>query len=386
MLGVFSIDLYLPAFPEIGRDLNATPLALQQTLSVYLVTYAFMMLWHGALSDALGRRPVVLAGLAVYAIASLGCAIAGNIESLWLFRALQGLSAGSGLVVGRAIVRDCFHGAEAQRLMSQITLVFSLAPALAPVIGGVLLNLYGWRLIFWTLFGVVLALLAWSGARLHETLPRAARQSLDPRSLWRNYRAVLGRPAFLLLAMVPTLNFAAFFLYIAVAPRFLMDLLGVGTLGFAWLFLPMIGGVVIGALVSGRLAGRHTPHQTIRLGYVMAFIAVATNLAVCSILPARPWWNVAPIMLFTIGSSIIMPSVTLLTLDLFPSMRGLASSLQGFIQFALAALESATIAPLLSQSLLTLAAGMAAFTVAGFASWSAYQRLTNSHSGPPSKG
>src|SRR5438552_4562982 len=110
MIGPFSIDLYLPAFHDIGRDLAVPQLAVQQTLSTYLFAYAFMMLWHGALSDALGRRPVVLVSLAIYAFASLGCAIAGNIQSLWLFRTLQGLSAGAGLVVGRAIIRDRYHG------------------------------------------------------------------------------------------------------------------------------------------------------------------------------------------------------------------------------------------------------------------------------------
>ena len=115
MLGPFAVDMYLPAFPAIAADLRTQPIALQQTLSVYMFAYAFMMLWHGALSDALGRRPVVLAGLGIFALGTLGCAIAGNIESLWLSRALQGLSAGTGLVVGRAIIRDRFHGPEAQK-------------------------------------------------------------------------------------------------------------------------------------------------------------------------------------------------------------------------------------------------------------------------------
>src|SRR6266536_5906215 len=138
MLGPFSIDMYLPALPSIGAALDAPPIAVQQTLSTFLFAYAFMMLWHGALSDALGRRPIVIVGLAVYGVATLGCAIAGNIQTLWLFRTLQGTTAGSGLVVGRAIIRDRFHGAEAQRVMSQITLVFGAAPAIAPVLGGVL--------------------------------------------------------------------------------------------------------------------------------------------------------------------------------------------------------------------------------------------------------
>ncbi len=176
MLGPFAVDAYLPAFPAIAQEFGASPIAVQQTLSAFLFAFAAMMLWHGALSDALGRRAVVLGGLAVYAVATLGCAIAGNIESLWLFRALQGLSAGTGLVVGRAIIRDAFHGPEAQRLMSQTTLVFGIAPALAPILGGALLNLLGWRSIFWVLLALVLGVLVWAALRLPETLPPAARQ------------------------------------------------------------------------------------------------------------------------------------------------------------------------------------------------------------------
>ncbi len=374
MLGTFSVDMYLPAFPAIGAELGATPIALQQTLSAYLVGYAFMMLWHGSLSDALGRRPVVLAGLLVYVIATLGCAIAGNIESLWLFRSIQGLSAGSGLVVGRAIVRDRFRGPEAQRLMSQITMVFAIAPALAPVVGGTLLNLLGWRSIFWMLFVVVGALFVWTARRLQETLPFEMRQPLRPATLWSNYRNVFTRVDFLLLAAVSACNFAAFFTYIAAAPAFLIDRLGVTTWGFAWLFLPMIAGVMIGATISGRLAGRTSPWRTVQLGYALVLGAAALNLLISFVLPPRPVWNVAPIMIFTVGSSIIMPSVTLLLLDLFPAMRGLASSLQGFVQFALGAFDAAVIAPWLAASLEALSLGMAAFSLASFGSWMLFHR------------
>lgn len=378
MTGVFSIDLYLPALPAIGRELHATPIALQQTLSAYLVAYAVMMLWHGALSDALGRRPIVLGALALYAFGTLGCAIAGNIESLWMFRVLQGMSAGSGLVIGRAIIRDRFHGPEAQRLMAQITLVFGVAPAVAPVLGGLLLNAFGWRSIFWSLLVAIAALFAWAALALPETLAPSARQPLHPRGLLRNYRAVLTRREFLLLAMVPSLNFSAFFLYIAVAPAFLIDLLGVSTLGFAWLFLPMIAGVMLGATLSGRRAGRFSPASSARLGFALMLFASALNVGICLLLPPGLPWNVVPIFFFTIGSALITPAVTLLILDLFPTMRGLASSLQGFLQFALSAFTAGSIAPLLAHSVLTLACGMAAFTVASTVLWYFYQLRSTS--------
>ena len=382
MLGPMSVDAYLPAFHAIGEDLDAPQLAVQQTLSVYLFTYAFMMLWHGAVADALGRRPVVIVSLVLYAVATLGCAIAGNIETLWLFRALQGVCAGAGLVVGRAVIRDRFHGAEAQRLMARITLVFGIAPAIAPVLGGVLLNTMGWRSIFWALLAAVVALLIWSLRSFPETLPVPARQSLAPSKLWRNYSTVLRHPDFLLLASVPALNFAAFFLYVACAPIFLIDMLGVSTYGFAWLFMPMILGIMLGAAISGRMAGRLSPARTVRLGYVLMFSGVAFNfLVVWFVAPGVPW-HVLPIMLFTTGSAVAAPSIMLLLLDLFPTMRGLASSLQGFFHFALAALNAGTIAPLLAHSLQALALGMAGFTLASLCLWLIYQRRVHAHATP----
>ena len=374
MLAPFAIDAYLPAFPAIGQELGAAPLAVQQTLSAYLMAYAFMMLWHGALSDALGRRPIVLASLVVYAFATLGCAISGNIESLWLFRILQGLSAGAGLVVGRAIVRDRFQGPEAQRLMSQMTLVFGIAPAIAPVMGGVMLNLFGWRAIFWMLLALIIGVFVWAAKMLPETLPRAARQPLRPHALWRNYMAVIFHLDFALLASILALNFSGFFIYIAGAPGFLIDLLGVSTWGFAWLFVPMISGIMIGAVLSGRFAGHRSPRQTVRLGYSLMAAGVAVNLATCWMLPVGVVWYVVPIFVYCIGSSLMMPSVTLLMLDLFPTMRGMASSLQGFVHFGLSAVVAGTIAPFLVHSLRSLAMGMLGAIVASFALWLAYHR------------
>ena len=148
MIGPFTIDTYLPSFPHIGAEFAATPAQLQQTLSLYLFTLALMTLFHGTLSDSFGRRPVILASLAVYALASIGCAMAASLPQLLLWHALQGFSAGAGIIVGRAIIRDSLEGHAAQRLMSLVTMIFSIAPAIAPVIGGWLQGAIGWRAIF----------------------------------------------------------------------------------------------------------------------------------------------------------------------------------------------------------------------------------------------
>lgn len=373
MLGPFSIDTYLPAFPFIAGDLGAGTLAIQQTITVYMLAYAFMMLWHGALSDALGRRPIVLAGLLVYAFAALGCAIAGNIETLWLFRALQGISAGAGIVVGRAIVRDLLHGPEAQRQMSQVTMVFSVAPAIAPILGGFLVTWFGWRSIFTALLGIAVLLFAWSTLALPETLPRGERQSLHPKALWVNYRRILLHREFGILALMLTCNFCGFFVYVAAAPVFLIEHLGLTAQDFGWLFVPMVVGIMLGAWASGRAAGRITTDRTIRLGFVILFAGAALNLALALALPPSVPWSVLPVMMYCFGSSLIQPSVMLRLLDMFPATRGTAASLQGFVQIGISALVAGALAPFLAQSPAWLACGMLGFTCAALASWKIYR-------------
>ena len=170
MLGPFSIDTYLPAFAAISQSLHASPVQMQQTLSAYLFGFAFMNLFHGALSDSFGRRPVILIGLVLFTLASIGCAVTQTVEQLIFFRAVQGLSTGAGIVVSRAVIRDMFPPDEAQRVMSQITIFFGIAPAIAPMIGGVLSEYLGWHSIFWFLVAVGLLLIAANARLLPETL------------------------------------------------------------------------------------------------------------------------------------------------------------------------------------------------------------------------
>jgi DHA1 family bicyclomycin/chloramphenicol resistance-like MFS transporter len=171
MLGPFSIDAYLPAFPNIQATLHATPLEVQQSLTFYMLAFAGMVLWHGALSDAFGRRNVILVSLAMFAIGTLGCAAAHTVHYLWVFRIMQGVSAGAGVVVGRAIIRDLYHDAEAARLLSLVTMIFSIAPAVAPILGGWIVTLFDWRAIFLSLLAYSMLLFIFCYRRLPETLP-----------------------------------------------------------------------------------------------------------------------------------------------------------------------------------------------------------------------
>jgi DHA1 family bicyclomycin/chloramphenicol resistance-like MFS transporter len=372
MIGPFAVDTYLPSFPAIQSDLAVSTVQVQQTLSLYLIAFAVMTLFHGTVSDSFGRRPVVLVNLAIFVLASVGCAFAGSFEQLLLFRVLQGASAGAGIVIGRAIIRDSFEGHAAQRLMSLVTMIFGLAPAIAPVIGGWLQAVFGWRSVFVFLIAYSALLLLACQLRLPETLPLSQRQPFRLGPLARNYWT-LGRsaPLFLISSAI-ALNFSGFFLYIVSAPAFIYDLLGLGEHDFAWLFAPGIAGVMGGAWLSGRLAGRLAPRQTAKLAYAIMFAAAAGNLAYSALAaPALPW-SVLPVMIYTVGMALAMPSLTLLALDLFPKNRGLTASLIGFSHSLVSGIAAGIVSPLLSHSAFALALGMAAIMGAGWLCWQFY--------------
>lgn len=376
MFGPFSIDTIFPAFPNIEAALHVGPVEMQQTISVYLLSYALMSLLHGPLSDSLGRRPVIMAGVVVFIIASIGCAYASTIWQLLGFRCLQGVSAGSGLIVGRAIIRDRFAGADAQRVMSRVTLVFGIAPAAAPIIGGIIATRFGWEAIFWFLALFSVLLLAASWRWLPETHPKAARISLEPRALFTRYWHMLCNPAFLLLAASGSLNFAALFLYIASAPVFVLQHMRLGPTQFGYLFVPVIGGMMLGAFFSGRLAGRHQPAFAVNMGYRVMLAGGVINIAYCLAVREISWpWAVLPVMLQGFGISLSFPTLTLLLLDLYPHERGSASSMQSFISLLLSAVIAGVISPLLARAPLHLAAGTLLCALSGLATWRLYGRV-----------
>nr|MBL8457629.1 multidrug effflux MFS transporter [Zoogloeaceae bacterium] len=366
-IGPFAIDTYLPAFHAMAAALSASQLEVQQTLTIYMATFAAMALWHGALSDRFGRRKVIIVATALFALASLVCAAARSIEWLWLGRGLQGLAGGAGMIVGRAVIRDVFDGAQAQRAMSRVMMIFGIAPAVAPMVGGALLALAGWRsiFVFLALFAAVLTWLTWRF--LPETLAPEARHSLHPVKLGRAYLKVVASVAFLLLVGATAMNFNGFFIYVLSAPVFLMDHLGLAETQFAWLFIPAVAGLTFGSMLSGRAAGRWSARRTIHAGFAIMLVAAAINIGHASLMAPGLPWSVLPVALYNCGMALAMPSLTLLALDLFPDRRGLASSCQSFAQVGTNAVTAGLVAPLLWGSPLSLAIGMALFMLGGLA-------------------
>ncbi len=368
-LGPFSIDTYLPAFSGMALSLGASPAQMQQTLSAYLFGFALMNLFHGALSDSFGRRPVVLIGLALFTLASLGCALSQTIGQLVTFRALQGMSAGAGVVVSRAIIRDMCPPDEAQRLMSQVTIFFGIAPAIAPVLGGWLFVHLGWHSIFWLLVAVGLLLLAVNARYLPETLHPDARQSFAPGPLLRAYAELVRKPQFMLLVLASGVPFNGMFLYVLSAPEWLGTLLGLGPTQFFWFFGLTIGGIMSGAFVSGRLAGRMRPRRQIRIGFAIMLAMALLNLLLNLWLTPHPGWALLPLGVFAFGWSLMVPVVTLMVLDLAPERRGMASSLQACVGSAANGLVAGVLAPWVMHSTVALASASLALMLVGLVAW-----------------
>ena len=374
-LGPFSIDTYLPAFSGIALSLGATPAHMQQTLSAYLFGFALMNLFHGALSDRFGRRPVVLIGLALFTLASLGCALSQTIGQLVAFRALQGMAAGAGIVVSRAIIRDMCPPDEAQRLMSQVTIFFGVAPAIAPVLGGFFFVHLGWHSIFWLLVGIGALLWGINLRYLPETLHVSQRQSFAPGPLLRAYAGLVRNPRFVLLVFASGVPFNGMFLYVLSAPEWLGTHLGLGPTQFFWFFGLTIGGIMSGAYVSGRLAGRMPPRRQIRYGFLIMLVVSLLNLVLNLIFKPHPAWALLPIGVFSFGWALMVPVVTLMVLDLAPDRRGMASSLQACVGSAANGLVAGVVAPLVMHSTVSLAFASFGLMSVGLVAWVWVRRL-----------
>ncbi len=370
MISPFSIDTFFPSFRAISAEFHLTEWQIQQTLTVYMLPYAVMVLLHGPISDAVGRRPVVLVGISLYALASLACAFAPNFAMLLVFRAVQGMTAGTGLVIGRAIVRDLHEGPQAQRLMSVITMIFGIAPAIAPVIGGWIHVALGWRSVFGFMVFIGLALVLASWVRLPETHPQANRLPLDRRRLVSTAWGIASDRRFLPLALCGGLNFATMLVFVGAAPAIVLDHWHLTETQFAYLFVPFIAGFTLGAALSGRLAGRIAAARQVAAGFVVSLGGTAfMTLLHASVAEPPIVLQQLALLIYATGIQLVFPVVTLRMLDLFPAARGSAASVQSFAALVVASVVIGFIVPMLSHSLLALGAGSFTLAFAAFVCW-----------------
>jgi DHA1 family bicyclomycin/chloramphenicol resistance-like MFS transporter len=383
MISPFSIDTFFPSFRAMQAEFSVSDLTMQQTLTAYMVPYAVMSLVHGPLSDALGRRPVVLWGLSLYALASLACAFAPGFGALLAFRAVQGMTAGTGLTVGRAIVRDLYDGPEAQRLMNAVTMIFSVAPALAPLLGGWIHIAFGWRAVFSFLFllGLAVALSSWW--RLPETLPPQRRTPLGFAPLLRTTWRVLATREFLLMSLAGGLNMGTVLMYVGAAPTIVLDEWQLDETRFHWLFVPIIGGFMIGAMTSGRMAGRVPASRQMRLGFTIMIASAACATLLHAALPGSLPIPVQQLAMAacSIGVQLVFPVLTLRILDMFPANRGSAASVQAFVQLVVGSLLIGVLVPLLHGRLVWLTLGSLLTATGSLLMWTLAARISTRRQG-----
>jgi DHA1 family bicyclomycin/chloramphenicol resistance-like MFS transporter len=371
MLGSLGIDIHVPSLHAVIGEFRADPLTAQQSLGLYAAGVSVAILVCGALSDSLGRRPVTLAALALFAAASAGAALAPGIGALIAARLLQGLCAGAVGVIAFAIVQGRFASAQAQRAIAVIFLLGTIEQIAAPVLGGWLQTTWGWRSVFWCLaaFGVALLALGWRV--IDESLPAADRVPLRWRDISANYLRCLRHLPFMLMAGALGLSFGGFALYTGAASSYVLDILHLSETDFGWLFIPLALGMALGSLLAERLAQGVPARRLARIGFALMFAAALIGIGYAAwFTPAVPYATL-PLFLYASGLGLVVPGMMVTILSIFPTMRGLAASMQGFVQVMLFAVFSGLLAPLVYDSAQALAWTHLGLLVAGALAWEA---------------
>jgi DHA1 family bicyclomycin/chloramphenicol resistance-like MFS transporter len=340
-IGPLAIDMYLPSLPSIAQDLRASPGQAQTTVSAFLAGMAVGQFFYGPASDRFGRRAPILLGIVIFLAASVVCALATTPEVLIAGRFVQALGACAGAVVARAIVRDRFNHTETARMLSLLMLIMGLAPILAPLLGGALLGVGGWRLNFWfmTGFGVLLGLA--TVLRLKESRSKETYRQARSENPFQAYLALLGQRRLLGYGLAGALNGATLFTYIASSPDLLIGTYGIPASLFGLVFGANAIGIIGANQVNRWLLRRMTPDQVLARASVAA-TGFALLLAVAAVTGIGERWSVLPLLFLTLGSYGFMQGNTMAgALNVDPRRAGSISALLGGASFGVGALASA---------------------------------------------
>ena len=347
-LGPLSIDMYLPAMPAMQRDLDTDIAHMHLTLSAFLWGFALFHLACGPLADRYGRRPLLIAGITLYVLATGGCMLSQSVEELAVCRFIQGIGACVGPTLGRTITRDLFGPRDAARALSLIAMLMALAPAVAPGLGGIMLRYVAWPVVFVFLGAYGLVLLWMVFTRLPETLTRP--QSLAPLAIAGNYLRLLRDPVFLPVALASALAYSGMMAYLACSGFVFIDMYGVPVESFGLIFLTTVIGYISGSAVSARLASRYLPIQVLLLGAALSLGSTLVLWLAHSLLPQSVLAIVIPLALYTAALGLILPNAMALSLEHFPEITATASALFGFLQMGLSAAITAAVGTLLEDS------------------------------------
>jgi MFS transporter, DHA1 family, multidrug resistance protein len=348
-LGPLSMDMYLPSLPDIAHVLGAPVARTQLTVSSYLIGFAIGQMIYGPLSDRYGRRPVLLAAMALYITSTLACAAAQSVDLLIIARLLQGIAGSGAIVLARAIVRDVYSGVQAARELSLMGSISATAPIVAPMIGGLLQSAFGWRASFIFMSGAAVVAALVAARLLPETLRRNAAGPVSFFAMVRGYGAVARHRGFLVYLGIITSTYAGLFAWVSGASVVLQGVYGMSAVTFGFTFALGAAGYMLGAMIATRLVVRLGLDRTIGAGVVViAAGALSLALAVATGVPGL--WLVAAMALYLAGVGLAMPQAVAGALTPFPDRAGTAASLMGLVQQAMAAIVAAVIGGFLIQS------------------------------------
>lgn len=368
-LGPLATDMYLPALPSMGEALSAGANQVQLTLSLYMAGFALAQLFCGPLADRFGRKPIMIGGFLLFFLASVGCALATNVETLMLCRFLQAIGGSAGPVLGRAAIRDIYTPRDAARIMAILASIMALAPAVAPTLGGFLLTGFGWPSIFIALGIYALIMMAVVAFGIPEPMAPANRQSLKLGNLGRNYRHIGTDPSFIGYTLTNAFAFSGLFAFLSGSSFVLIDFLGVAPEHYGLYFACIVAGYISGNLTAVRLGRRLVPDQLLLRGLLISVVGgvVMAGLAMTEV--HNVWAVMIPQAVVMIGVGMTLPQTMAGALANFPSMAGSASALFGFVQMAMAACVGALVGHLYAGTSLVMASIIAACSVAALGAY-----------------
>ena len=373
-IGPFSIDLYLPALPQLGIDLAASQQQVALTITAFFLGLAVGQVQAGALSDTHGRRRPLLAGLLLYTLATVACALAPTIHVLVGARFVQGIGGAAGMAISNAAVTDIVRGREAARLMSRLAMIGGVAPVIAPLVGGQLLRVMSWRGLFVVLTVIGLALFISVLTGLPESLPRERRSSAGVGTLLRGLLALTRDPRFMGFAISSALSFAGFFAYLAGSSFVYQGVYGVSPAMFSLLFAVNAIGMLGASELNHRLLARFTPRQVLAAALIVNAVVGVIVLAVLLVGDLPLWALAAPLFALVASMGLIIPDSTALALSLHPDTAGKASAYFGTLRLGLGALATPLVGlgggmEGVSMGLVIAGAGLLALVVFAVVAW-----------------
>ncbi|MEZ0582927.1 Bcr/CflA family multidrug efflux MFS transporter [Erwinia sp. STN24] len=340
MLMPLSIDMYLPALPQIAREFGVSAGSVQMTLNLYILGFALGQLIYGPLADSFGRKPVIAVGTLIFAVAAAACALAQTIDQLIFMRLLHGLSAAAGSVVISALMRDSYSKEEFSRMMSFVMLVTTIAPLLAPILGGWMLLLWNWHAIFWaiSLAAVVTTLLVVT--QIKETLPHDKRQKFNMRTTLRNFLSLFRHKRVFSYMLASGFSFAGMFSFLNAGPFVYIELNHISPQDFGYYFALNVVFLFLMTLLNSRCVRRFGPLAMFRLGLLIQF-TMGIWLVVVSALNLGFLPLVFGVAMFIGCVAMVSSNAMAVILEEFPHMAGTASSLAGTLRFGVGALVGA---------------------------------------------